>query len=188
VNIFYLAQDPEICAQMHLDKHVVKMVIEYAQLLCTAHRLLDGVSVIGQTVSGRKQQQWRMDDYRDAVLYKATHPNHPSAKWCRDSVENYVWLYRLFGYLCDEYTYRYDRIHMTDQKLRNVLSRVPDNAIDKPFVAPWRAMPEEVKVGDDSLLSYRNYYVQNKASFAKWTKREVPLWFTQGLNSSNANL
>lgn len=178
MNIFYLDHDPQVCAKMHLDKHVVKMIIEYAQLLSTAHRLCDGVSVIANTASGRKQKQWVLHDDRESVLYKATHSNHPSAKWARDSNENYVWLYNLFCFLCDEYTYRYERKHMTDLKLRNILSRVPMNIDKKSFTPPWPAMPDEVKINDDSLASYRNYYIQSKASFARWTKREIPFWFT----------
>ena len=67
MNIFYLHKDPKTCAEMHCDKHVVKMVLEYAQLLSTAHRVLDG------------------DEWADkAQLYKATHKNHPSAIWARE--------------------------------------------------------------------------------------------------------
>ena len=46
MNIFYLHNDPQIAAQMHCDKHVVKMILEYAQLLSTAHHELDGVPSI----------------------------------------------------------------------------------------------------------------------------------------------
>lgn len=189
MNIFYLDSDPKICAEMHLDKHVVKMIIEYAQLLSTAHRYLDGSESVRLSKTGRKQKWFAIADNREHLLYNATHINHPSAKWCRDSAANYVWLYNLFCALCDEYTYRYGKVHLTDQKMRQVLSHVPKN-IDKKksFEAPWRAMPDEVKIGSDSLASYRNYYILNKASFAKWTKREVPLWFKQGLNINNANV
>ena len=42
MNIFYLDRDPVIAAQMMCDKHVVKMILESAQMLSTAHRVLDG--------------------------------------------------------------------------------------------------------------------------------------------------
>ena len=42
MNIFYLDRDPKIAAQLACDKHVVKMILESAQMLCTAHRVLDG--------------------------------------------------------------------------------------------------------------------------------------------------
>ena len=54
MNIFYLHKDTKTCAEMHLDKHVVKMLIEYAQLMSTAHRVLDGVKYIGKSKTGRK--------------------------------------------------------------------------------------------------------------------------------------
>ena len=53
MNIFYLHKDPKVCAEQHLDKHVVKMLIEYAQLMSTAHRMLDGVMYQGKTKAGR---------------------------------------------------------------------------------------------------------------------------------------
>ena len=87
MNIFYLDKDPKKCAEMHCDKHVVKMILEYAQLLSTAHRVLDG------------------NEWADHVgLYKATHKNHPSAIWARESAGNYFWLNKLFQELCKEYT------------------------------------------------------------------------------------
>ena len=42
MNIFYLHEDPIQNIKWHVDKHVVKMATEYAQLLSTAHRFLDG--------------------------------------------------------------------------------------------------------------------------------------------------
>ena len=162
---------------MHLDKHVVKMIIEYAQLLSTAHRVLDGVITEGKSQSGRKQKKYIINDERESILYSATHINHPSAKWCRDSNDNYQWLYQLFCATCDEYTFRYGKTHLTDQKLRHVLAQSPKNISSEPFEAPWRAMPEEVKIGDDSLASYRNYYIKNKTHLASWKKRKVPDWY-----------
>jgi len=178
MNIFYLSEDPKECAEMHLDKHVVKMIIEYAQLLSTAHRVIDGTETTELSSAGRQIKRWNLPDNRESILYKACHMNHPSAKWARAGATHYEWLYALFCALCDEYTYRYGRVHMTDQKLRDALSKVPDN-IDrsKLFEAPWRAMPDDVKIGNDVLLSYRNYYILNKKSFAKWTLRPIPQWF-----------
>ena len=45
MNIFYLDTNPALCAEYHCDKHVVKMIIEYAQMLSTAHRVIDGEEV-----------------------------------------------------------------------------------------------------------------------------------------------
>ena len=178
MNIFYLDNDPTTCAIYHNDKHVVKMILEYAQLLSTAHRVLDGVESTRLSKTGRKQKWYYLNDYRDDLLYNATHLNHPSAKWCRDSADNYQWLYRLFCACCEEYTFRYGKVHLTDQKLRKVLALAPKNIGSKKFEPPWRAMPDEVKIGDDSLASYRNYYINNKTHLASWKKRNIPEWYS----------
>jgi hypothetical protein len=178
MNIFYLDHDVVKCAEMHNDKHCVKMILEYAQLLSTAHRVLDGHERVVLSQSGRKKKTWSLPDLeRDTLLYSATHLNHPSAKWARDSAGNYRWLFELFCALCDEYTYRYEKIHLTDTKLRKLLSELPNNIKDKPFEEPWRAMPDEVKIGNDSLASYRNYYINSKTHLASWKKRPTPEWY-----------
>ena len=81
MNIFALSSDPFESAQMMCDKHVVKMIIETAQLLSTAHRVLDGEQYTDKTSNGRSIQRWRLTDAYDMEnsLYKATHINHPSA-------------------------------------------------------------------------------------------------------------
>ena len=83
MNIFYLSHNTQECAEMHVDKHVVKMILEYSQLLSTAHRVLDGVEYIDNS-SGRKIKRWKLNwSAFEDTLYKATHINHPSAVWCR---------------------------------------------------------------------------------------------------------
>ena len=188
MNIFYLDKDVKTCAEMHLDKHCVKMILEYAQLLSTAHRVLDGNISTGLSSTGRKKTSYVLEDNRDGILYSATHINHPSAIWVRKSYENYEWLYQLFVSLLEEYTYRYGKIHATE-RLADVLYTPPTH-IPKGvgFTEPTPAMPDEVKIPNDILKSYRNYYIQNKAHIAKWTKRPVPTWFAQGLKSHNANV
>lgn len=181
MNIFYLDHNVTKCAEYHNDKHVVKMILEYAQLLSTAHRCLDGTLSVRLSQTGRKQKWYYLSDYRDDLLYNATHINHPSAKWCRDTVANYEWLYRLFCACCEEYTFRYGKVHLTDQKLRKILATPPKNIPSGKFEEPWRAMPDEVKIGNDSLASYRNYYINNKTHLASWKKRSVPEWYSANI-------
>ena len=100
MNIFYLHKDPKICAEQHLDKHVVKMLIEYAQLMSTAHRMLDGVKYIAKSKTGRKVTRYRLENKNEeAIVYKACHYNHPSAVWVRASAYNYYWLYAMWSHL-----------------------------------------------------------------------------------------
>ena len=173
---------------MHCDKHVVKMIIEYAQLLSTAHRILDGQEYVDKTTNGRSIRRWRMSDDVENVLMKASHINHPSAVWARQSADNYLWLYHLWFDLCQEYTYRYEKVHSCYNRLKAVLYKVPKNILLKEFTQPPPAMPDDCKILGDSLGSYRKYYVERKNHFAKWKCREVPVWYAEGLNKNNAHV
>lgn len=177
MNIFYLDNDPVKCAQMHNDKHVVKMILETAQLLSTAHRVLDGVETIGLSQSGRKKKIWKLDTELDDTLYSATHINHPSAVWVRQSRANYNWLVSMFQELCKEYTYRYGKTHKCEAMLETFTYGPKNIPVTKPFTEPTPAMPDDVKIEKDSIASYRNYYIKNKTHLASWKKRNVPEWF-----------
>ena len=178
MNIFAVDKDPYIAAQCLVDRHVVKMVLETAQLLSTAHRLLDGEEYIGKSVSGKRSaRRWRLPDERENILYAATHINHPSAVWCRQTNNNYNWLYCHFEGLLNEYTYRYGKTHKcAATEFRQLLKTLPAN-ISTGYLTPVTpAMLDEYKIGVDSLASYRNYYKVGKTHLHKWTKREMPEW------------
>lgn len=174
MNIFYLDEDPVIAAQMHCDRHTVKMIIEYAQIMSTAHRVLDGDLYEDRTANNRRIKRWRLsDNHMENVVYKASHINHPSTKWTRASDSNYQFVYDMFVALCDEYTHRYGRVHLTEEKLKDILQHLPNNIPSADFVEPPQAMPDDVK---DSVVvdAYQNYYRVYKKDFAKWTDRETP--------------
>ena len=174
MNIFYLHKDPKTCAEMHCDKHVCKMIIEYAQLMCTAHRVIDGEHYEGRTANNRRIARWKHPlENHEKLLYKASHIKHPSNLWVRESQNHYNWLYEMWEYLCYEYTHRYGKIHMTDLKLRGILASSPMQIDVKPFVDPYLAMPDDVKQ-ENVVEAYRDYYIKYKKDFAKWTNRKVP--------------
>ena len=160
---------------MHVDKHCVKMILEYAQLLSTSHRVLDGIQSPGISKTGRKQTRYSIPDNRESSLYSATHVNHPSAIWARQSSSNYAWLFEMFVSLMEEYTYRYGKVHATS-RLTEHLSCAPKNIAEGSFTQPTPAMPEEYKVSGDSIKSYRNYYLGEKRRMFSWKRREVPAW------------
>jgi hypothetical protein len=176
MNIFYLDPNPKTCAEMHLDKHVVKMIIEYAQLMSTSHRVIDGEEYLDRTANNRKIKRWRLQDDRELALMKASHVNHPSGVWCRDNKENYMWLYAMWYYLLQEYTHRYGKKHACG-RLENVLAIAPTRMKNGLFYPPTPAMPDECKIPGNSLNSYHKYYIERKNHFAKWTKREIPNWY-----------
>lgn len=166
MNIFFLSVSPQKCARLHNDKHVVKMILEYAQLLSTAHRVLDG------------------DDYADEVgLYRKTHVNHPSAIWTREDGENYSHLLLMFQALLFEYQHRYHKIHKT-HRLSVPLTKLPENIpTGKGFSVPPQCMPDRCKVEDRTIKAYRRYYVMEKQHIAKWTNRPIPKWYSNGVRA-----
>ena len=176
MNIFYLHEDPIQNAKWHIDKHIVKMPIEYAQLMSTAHRLLDGEMYLGRTALGHKIKRWLLHDEREDILYKASHINHPSAIWVRESIENYFQMYKLYMAVLAEFTNRYGKIHGSS-KPSIALIRPPSNIPMVKGTQLPQCMPEICKVKNNPILAYRNYYIVEKNSFASWKNREIPEWF-----------
>lgn len=164
MNIFYLHTHPILAAQYQVDKHVVKMILETAQLLCTAHHVLDNST--------------------DERLYKKTHQNHPSAKWVRESEENYIWLYFHFIGLLTEYTLRYKKTHAS-QRLTDILINIPKNIPNIPMTKIPCAMPDEYKISNDPVINYREYYKHGKKDLHKWTNRMPPYWLGEKTNDAN---
>lgn len=173
MNIFVLDINHEKCVRQYVDRHVVKMIVETAQLLCTAHHVLGSNK-----------------DY----MYRKTHENHPCAKWARETLSNYIWLVNLGMAMCREYTYRYDKIHKTEDILRQLQTDFPPIKSEKQELTPFAlAMPDECKINPptpnedypseidniilSAVMSYRIYYIRDKQHLAKWTKREMPDWF-----------
>jgi hypothetical protein len=160
------------------------MILEYAQLLSTAHRLLDGYEYEGKSISGRKAMRWKLDDDREDNLYMASHMKHPSGIWCRQSLDNYWWLYNLWRDLMKEYTFRYGKHHVAE-RLIPFLSSAPTN-IPVGVATPMpQCMPEQYKVIGDSIQAYHNYYINDKQPFAVWTNRPIPEWYVSALTKQN---
>jgi hypothetical protein len=158
MNIFFLHLIPLICAQMHCDKHVVKMILETCQMLCCV---------------------WHCSD-PDALIYtpkyRLTHKNHPCNIWARKSTANYEWLCALGIELCKEYTYRYGKIHACEYMIKEMNETVPPIPKDV-FSSPAQAMPNQYK-GDDAVESYRTYYFFEKNNMLSWKNRDKPTWIT----------
>jgi len=159
LNIFYLDKHPGVAAQQMCDKHVVKMILESAQLLCTAHH------------------ECPTDTEMPTKFYKKTHANHPSAIWVRTNVKNYEWMTAHALALCEEYTYRYDKVHASQAIIEWCSDNYPNIPHGHLAKMP-QCMPDEYKT-DDSIQSYRDYYWHDKRNniSMKWTKREKPHWW-----------
>jgi hypothetical protein len=167
MNIFYLHHAAPLAAKMHCDSHVVKMILETAQMLCTAHH-----------VHGNGA----------AVPYKPTHINHPSTKWVAASEEHYSWLQMLGVHLCYEYVLRYNRRHACEPYIRGVLASAPPALESQKWswCEPPQAMPDDCKVPGDSVAAYRKYYQKHKSSFARWRMGGIPV-FMLGMYNEHAS-
>jgi hypothetical protein len=158
MNIFYLHVLARKAAQYHCDKHVVKMILETAQLLYSAHWELCPAGL-------------------PSVAYRKTHVNHPCAIWVRESLSNYRWLTDLGYWLCREYRYRYgNKTHKTEAHILWLRENPPCGLMDIGATRPRQAMPEEYK-NDHPVAAYRCYYVKNKMgvrNIVKYTRRDPP--------------
>lgn len=176
MNIFYVNTDPDIAAQSLVDKHVVKMILETAQLLSTAHRFLDGTQTVINK-NGRKKKVWVLPDLLDKTLYGATHINHPSAIWARETSGNYDWLYQHLLALLKEYTFRYGKKHKVETSgMVFVLRKNPINIKKAELSTMPSCMDVKYKVSEDPITNYRNYYREGKKHIHAWKKRNPPEW------------
>jgi hypothetical protein len=202
MNVFYVDRSPSISATMLCDKHVVKMILESCQLLSTAHRLLDGIEVQREVCILRTDKETgkyirskaKFKTFYDlpvplnSSIYSATHINHPSNIWTRQSVDHYEWLWLHAISLCKEYTKRYGKIHKCESLLRTYLILPPKNIDSNGFWQPPQAIKYKDCHREDSVIAYRLYYNRYKSKFAKWKYTSPPDWYRNEYNSGNSSI
>lgn len=155
MNIFILDRDIDKCAQYHCDQHVVKMILESVQMLCTA-----------------------LNKRGESTPYKSTHSKHPCVLWVEESYGNFLWLEKLAHALNAEYRYRFEK--QDDHKSIGVLHQLSNYSYANRGVTEFaQAMPDQYKIPGDAVAAYRKFYIGEKMEFAKWTKRERPDWINQ---------
>lgn len=189
MNIFILDETPQKAAEYHCNKHVVKMILEAGQMLCTAHwvswlehlgksredfRLMRDVKqYLKVNVPEQKQPPWGI-----------THVNHPCSIWTRRSVENYLWHLELMACLLNEYRQRYKRVHKAQEVFKWLTFNIPLTFPDcgrTPFPI---CMKDEYKISNNVVECYRNYYIKDKVRFAKWEPHaKTPNWYKEMLNA-----
>ena len=177
MNIFILDESPIISAQMQCDKHIVKMPLETAQMLCSVwHRYGQGMN----------------------VPYKEAHRNHPCTLWAGNDGANYDWLWQHGMELCFEYTRRYNKIHKCQQVIMDIRETDWGTLQYKPMerTPHPQCMPDEYKEQDGffspevaSVRAYRKYYVNDKKDIAKWEKsRPMPDWYAEWMTIQNKKM
>ena len=184
MNIFYLDPNPELAAQYHMDKHVIKMPVEMAQMLCTNIYILNGLT--SRTQSAKKENyesvlnMFRNFPPRENSVYPFylfAFPNHPCTIWLRSSIANTLWGLELFKHLCKEYSYRYNKVRDLEKVYEWLVENYPLHLINESLpTKPAQAMPENY-FNECSVLAYRNYYMGDKRNLANWKKREKPSWW-----------
>lgn len=152
MNIFILDKEHTKSALYYVDKHVVKMPLETAQMLCT--------------IIANKGKE---------TPYKATHKNHPCNLWLNESLDNFYWLCDLGIAICKEYTFRYNKVHKSEAVI-DWCRKNPPNIIALGLTKQALAMPKECKVSEDVVICYRNYYIKEKAHLHFWKNRKTPYW------------
>ena len=178
MNIFVLDEDPRIAAQTMCDKHVVKMIVESAQMLSTTHRVLDGEQYTELSANNRRIKRWTSPHkLMEEMLYKASFVGHPCTKWVMENDKNYYWLVEHAYELCKEYTRRYGKVHKSEYLISLIRFRRPVNIPISDYITPFaQAMPDEYK-NEDAVQAYRAYYHGEKTAFAKWSYSETPYWW-----------
>lgn len=157
MNIFILDKNICKCAKYHCDQHVVKMILESVQIMCTA-----------------------LNKKNFKTPYKSTHINHPCVLWTEKSYDNFLWLSKLAIALNEEYKYRYKKTNdHNSMKVLQVISQKEYESLGLTNFA--QAMPDKYKVAGDAVSAYRNFYLGEKMKFAKWTRRKPPYWVKEGL-------
>jgi len=180
MNIFILDKNPQKAAEYHCDKHIVKMILESAQMLSTAHHIafIKSHGLSTQDFKGQK----KISDYCKQhsqfaqQIYSVSHLHHPCTQWSFESIENYLWHSELSLALCHEYTRRYKKIH----KSQVVLELLSQNLPNLPKIGLTNfaiAMKPEFKISNDAVDCYRNYYLKDKVRFAKWNYTNKPDWW-----------
>ena len=184
MNIFVLSSDPVDAAQMHCDRHVIKMILESGQMLCAAH----WIGWRRHLGSDKPMKRVELDGWLRGNIpqhlqppWKVTHEHHPCTQWTQHARQNYVWHSKMGLALCEEYTRRYGKIHKCETVHRWLEKNMPPmfETAQDAMTQHAICMPDAYKVVDDPVESYRNYYREDKVRFAKWKNTSEPIWFTK---------
>lgn len=188
MNLFYLDKNLDACAEAHVDKHIVKMPLEVAQILCTTTWIDVHLGFVPRALTKseadylntlKKDIKHLPPESRPLTPYLPMMYNHPCTIWARSSLDNHEWTHCYGNALGEEYRYRYGKQH----KAVTVINNLPDpvNLERVGFTTFGLAMPDILKNYDDPIQSYRDYYHLDKATFAVWTGRPAPYWWDESL-------
>lgn len=161
MNIFALDPNPSICAEYHVDKHIVKMPTETSQMLSFAYYHPD---------------LWQYEIPAFLMKFSKIHDQHPCSLWIRNSLENFFWTCELGIELIREYRYRYES--QKHQRSLDIFQWCINNPpkLDSKGLTPFELVMPEIYKSDNDIVSYRNLYREGKSDLHSWKKRQKPLW------------
>ena len=194
MNIFALHWKTRKAARWHVDRHICKMIIEYCQLLYTAHwalfytHLMECKSPIALS---RAQKQVEVPEYMwDApdcdstqeTGYRPCHIHHPCSIWTRACSGNYMWLAELGMELAREYRFRFKKEHSCEKHIQWLYDNLPLSIRMGEREGFAQAMDEQYKISSYPIVNYRNYYrtAKKEKGLIKYTGRHVPHWVGVG--------
>ena len=171
MNRFIIDKEPEAIAQQLCDQHIIKMVLEEAQMLNTAVRL------------------HAPEFAEEAGLYKIAYKNHPCTQWARETRVNYRYAVRLMKAMNDEYMWRYPKRSDGTVNTGHASMRHFDALVEAekyiPDLSNFKTPHPQCFSGHDDcktheewpIRAYRAFYALDKMSFAKYEKgRAMPEW------------
>lgn len=166
MNIFVTNKNPHRAAMNLCDQHLNKMLLETAQLLCTAGRIRDGRE-------------------HEVFAYKSTHLNHPCTLWATGNLE-YQWLLAHGVAMDIEYTYRTGKLHRSALVIRDIYEVFGFNGHDAAerenieliFCGPANIEGNDVPARYRQLLrnKYTEWASRARPLVARYTKRRPPAW------------
>ena len=192
MNIFVLDTDPRAAALYHCNKHVLKMILETGQMLCTSHwmhHLWNADKSLSDFKRVRDAQGWLYENVpkKEQPPWKLTHARHPCTRWVSENVSNYGWTLTLGESLLTQYTVRYNKKHSTYYVFEWLRENYPPGIADGYITNHPVCMNDEYKVYDSygnisAVDSYKQYYILDKSRFAKWEPHaRTPTWYEKGL-------
>jgi len=194
MNIFVLHEDPKIAAQMHCERHILKMIIEHTQMMAATYYHTIGISRKKEILENQEKVSTlfsgfpRKDENGNDKPYMISHINHPCTVWTRTSLSNFNWLLDCTKALCEEFTYRYKGKHSVEAIIDWMYTNPPK--IEDIGLTPFaQAMPEFYR-GKDPIEAYRKYYAF-KTSYMKvnWKLEErIPTWWTRELINESLDI
>lgn len=189
MNIFFSDPDPVVAAKNLCDLHVIKMMTETAQILCTVHRILDGVQ--GQIIKKGKLVNYKYtlnkldENGKEPILYLASHVGNRFVEWAMESVDNYEWLYKHLLALVAEYKCSSGKTPKVCSIL-HLLHKPPSNIIRIGLTQ--KPLSENIPDGIDTYQKYVNLLIMKYEDFltrtnkrrlkVEWKNRTVPQYWS----------